>query len=203
MGRTSAPALREVRSAVRQRLDGSRLTHVESVAETVRSIAESHGWSAADREAVERAAWYHDACKPDGEEAWRATIRARGETPDPWAEAHVPELLHAQAAAAWAAGLGEADPAVLSAVRHHPTGHPGWGSIGKLLYLADFAEPTRLFAGEVESDSLREEARSGSAGLESAARTVLALRLARLLERGRPIHPDGWLAWNAWLEAAG
>ncbi|MDX1622525.1 MAG: HD domain-containing protein [Gemmatimonadota bacterium] len=202
MERTEGPAAAPLRASVRSRLEGDRLRHVESVAETVLAIAADAGWSLSDRDAVERAAWYHDARKPDGPDAWRKAILDAGEEPDPWAAAYAPELLHAQAAAVWARRRGETDPRVLAAVRHHPTAHPAWGRIGKLLYVADFAEPTRSFSEVVDAASLRKRAAEGEAGLHRSARTVLGLRLRWVLDRGRPVHPDGWRAWNAWTETS-
>lgn len=196
------PPLEEVRRAVRGRLSGDRLLHVESVAATARSIAAGGGWPAAVVEGAERAAWWHDALKQEDAAAWRAAIEAAGEVADPWASARSPELLHAQAAAVWAARAGETDREVLAAVRHHPTGHPGWGDLGRILYVADFCEPGRSHAGEVGAAVLVERARTGPAGLADAALAVLALRIGRLIEGRQGVHPDGWRTWDAWTEAA-
>lgn len=174
---------------------------MESVVETAAGIAEGGGWPAAIRAAAERAAWYHDAVKTETPGAWVRRIEAAGETPDPWALAHIPHLLHAPAAAVWAAGRGEADPDVLSAVRHHPTAHPDWGDVGRILYVADFCEPTRAHAAAVGADRLRGTAAGGPGGLAEAAREVLGLRLGWLIGRGGPVHPDSWRAWNAWVGA--
>lgn len=193
----------DLRDEVRARLTaerpgGGRLRHVESVVETAEAIAAAGGWDAAVRAAVERAAWLHDALKLDGPDAWREAIRAAGERPDPWAEANAPGLLHAQAAAAWGAARGESDGEVLAAVRHHPTGHAGWGPVGRILYVSDFAEPTRSYAAELGTASLVRLAGSGPGGLATAARRVLSFRLRHQLAGDRPIHPDSWSAWNAW-----
>ncbi|HUP19804.1 MAG TPA: hypothetical protein VM778_07595 [Gemmatimonadota bacterium] len=193
----------EVAAAVRARLTGDRRAHAESVVETARRIAEAGGWPADVRAAAERAAWWHDALKPDGLAAWRDAIESAGETPDPWAAAHGPGLLHAQAAAVWAAARGETDPEVLSAVRHHPTGWPDWGPVGRILYVSDFAEPGRAHAARVGADGLLARAGAGAAGLAAAARDILALRIAYLLERRSPVHPDSLEAWNAWVANAG
>lgn len=193
----------ELRAEVRARLTagrpgGGRLRHVEAVVETAGAIAAAGGWDAAIGAAAERAAWLHDALKLDAPDAWREAILAAGERPDPWAEANAPGLLHAQAAAAWAAARGESDGEVLAAVRHHPTGHAEWGPVGKILYISDFAEPTRSYAGTLGTGSLVRLAGSSPAGLATAARRVLSFRLRHQLASDRPIHPDSWSAWNAW-----
>ena len=199
----AAPPVAEIAAAVRARLTGDRLAHVESVVETARGIAAGGGWPAGVRAAAERAVWWHDGLKSDGPGAWRAAIRAAGEIPDPWADAHGPGLLHAQAAAVWAAGRGETDPEVLSAVRHHPTGWPDWGPVGRILYVSDFAEPRRAHAGRVGAAALVARAAEGAEGLAAAARDVLALRLAHLLESRRKVHPASLEAWNAWVGGSG
>ena len=174
---------------------------MEGVVQTTDRIA--GGWSPADRDAALRAAWLHDAWRTESAEAMRAAIRAAGETPDPWADRNAPILLHAQAAAVWGRdALGVRDPRVLLAVRHHPTAHPEWEDVGRALYVADFCEPGRAFAAEIDAAALVERAAQSGAGLARVATRVLALRLARSIERERPVHPDTWRAWNAWNGAA-
>lgn len=177
-----------------------RLQHVRAVVATVRQVA-SGSWPPEVARAAERAAWFHDALKPDGVTVWREQIAVAGETPDPWAAAHAPDLLHAQAAATWAAAWGEREAAVLDAVRHHPTAHADWGPVGRLLYVADFCEPTRPFHERLGCSALLTEATRGPAGLNRVAQRVLALRVEHLIGHNRPIHPDGWRAWNAWTES--
>jgi predicted HD superfamily hydrolase involved in NAD metabolism len=179
-------------------LTPARLSHVEAVAETIGRV--TAGWGEDAREAALRAAWLHDAwrCAPAEDAVVR--IRASGEEPDPWALLHAPVLLHAQAAAVWAeSSLGEADPHILRAVRHHPTGHPDWGRVGLALYVADFCEPTRAFAEDLGTDRLVVRAAAGPAPLAAAALEVLRLRLQWAIRDGRKIHPDSVRAWNAWL----
>lgn len=170
------------------------------MAETVGRITEA--WDAPDRDAALRAAWLHDAWRTENPAAARAAILAAGEEPDPWASRHAPVLLHAQAAAAWGrTEAGESDPRVLLAVRHHPTGHADWDDLGRALYVADFCEPGRSFAASVGARRLVDRAAASVADLGAVAGEVLALRLARSIRKGQPIHPDSWRAWNAWTGA--
>lgn len=185
---------------VAPRLSPRRLAHVEGVAETIERITAR--WSEARRDAAARASWYHDAWKCDRTEEMLEEIRAGGEEVDPWARERAPVLIHAQAAAVWARrAMGEEDEEVLLAVRHHPTGHPDWGGIGRALYVADFCEPRRPFAESFGTRRIAERAAACSEALAEAAVDVLAIRLRRALESRRPIHPDGWRAWNAWSGA--
>jgi predicted HD superfamily hydrolase involved in NAD metabolism len=190
----------EVRDEVAPRLTPARLSHVEAVVETIGLVTAR--WGANARGAALRAGWLHDAWRCAPAEEALAEIRARGEEPDPWALRHAPVLLHAQAAAVWAeSALGEADPHVLGAVRHHSSGHPDWGPVGLALYVADFCEPTRAFATELRTDRLIASAAAGQAPLAAAALEVLRLRLEWAIRDGRQIHPDSVRAWNAWLAA--
>ena len=88
---------------------------------------------------------------------------------------------------------------MLSAVRHHPTAHPDWGAVGLLLYVADFCEPGRPFAGRLGTARIRERAEQGESGLAEAARRVLGLRLAAQMAKGMEVHPLTLGAWRRWL----
>jgi HD superfamily phosphohydrolase YqeK len=190
----------EIRDRVAPRLTPARLSHVEAVVQTIGRV--TTGWAGAAAGAALRAAWLHDAWRCAPVEEAVAEIRAAGEEPDPWALRHAPVLLHAQAAAAWAeSAVGESDPDVLSAVRHHPTAHPAWGDVGLALYVADFCEPSRAFAASLRTDRLVARAATGPAPLAGAALEVLRLRLGWAIRDGRTIHPDTVSAWNAWLSA--
>ena len=175
---------------------------MESVADAIGKVA--RGWPPGRRAAALRAAWLHDAWRSATVEECVAAIRSAGEEPDPWALRHAPVLLHAQAATAWApSATGETDPEVLLAVRHHPTGHPDWGAVGRALYVADFCEPTRAFAAALHTDRLLERAASGVETLGAVALEVLVLRLRRAIDEKRPIHPDSIQTWNAWVGGSG
>jgi HD superfamily phosphohydrolase YqeK len=194
--------LEVLRAEAERRLSPSRLAHVEAVAETAGEIATVGTWSAATVEGALRAAWIHDVLKNEAVDDWVRVIEEAGWEPDPWALAYNPKLLHAQAAAAWARSRGEVDGEVLEAVRHHPTAHPAWDVVGLILFVADFAEPTRRFAEKAGTAEIRATARRGAAGLAVAARRVLGVRIGWHLEGARPVHPISIDAWNAWATEA-
>jgi HD superfamily phosphohydrolase YqeK len=181
---------------------GPRLAHVRGVVETVRATAAAGAWPPATMDGAIRAAWLHDVLRLEEPARLRRRIEEAGEEPDPWAVAHAPRLLHAQGAALWAAARGETDPEVLSAVRHHPTGHPEWGPVGLLLYVADFCEPGRPYAGRLGTSRIRTLATQGEEGLEEAARRVLGIRMAHQLAKGGEMHPHSLDAWRRWFREA-
>lgn len=167
-----------------------RWQHVRSVADTVEEIGAEGDWPKTVVEATVRAAWYHDALKADSVDDWLRWIAAVDQEPDNWALAQAPQLLHAHAAAAWAAiEWSEQDEEVLSAVRYHPTGHPDWGTVGRLLYVADFCEPLRAHSEQIDTASLIVLAGQGRAGLARSAARVLNHRVQFMVQRGRAIHP--------------
>jgi HD superfamily phosphohydrolase YqeK len=148
------------------------------------------GWPQAVVEATVRAAWYHDALKADSVDDWLRWIAAVDQEPDGWAATKAPKLLHAHAAAAWAV-----------VEQHHPTGHPDWGTVGWLLYVADFCEPLRDHSEKIDTASLVILAGQGPAGLERAVVRVLDHRVQWMIERDRPIHPLSLAALAAHSEA--
>ena len=156
-----------------------------------RAVARRYGLAAAD---AVRAAWLHDAARewpPAALEeilarplpAWLAAVC---ESYRPWGGA----LLHAPAAAAWALtrGLCDDEP-ILRAVAVHPTGAPGMSPLAQTLFVADYCEPMRGFAGA----ALVRQALPGLTLAQAAAR-VAREKLARLAQGLRPIHP--------WAQAA-
>jgi len=55
-------------------------------------------------------------------------------------------LLHGRAGAVMLRErFGVLDEGILDAVRHHTLGRPGMGSVGKVLFVADYLEPLRKF----------------------------------------------------------
>lgn len=64
-----------------------------------------------------------------------------------------PKLMHAITGAAVARELFGVDDEIYSAIRYHTTGKPNMTSLQKIIYLADYIEPTRDFPGV---DELRE-----------------------------------------------
>ena len=66
------------------------------------------------------------------------------------AEVANPKLLHAKTGAAFARELFGIEDDIYGAIRWHTTGKPDMTLLEKIIYLADFVEPTRDFPGVVE-----------------------------------------------------
>ena len=127
-----------------------RREHIARVAELLREWSAALGLSEAERIRWTAAGWLHDALRDASESLLRPIVG------DAFAD-FPPPLLHGPAAAARLAG--EADEAILTAVRYHTTGHPALDRMGRALYLADFLEPGRDFSVEWRA-SLRARMRS-------------------------------------------
>jgi len=79
--------------------------------------------------------------------------------------------------------FGLADPAVLQAILRHPTGEADMSRLDKIIFLADYLEPTRRFE---EAKELRELA---GRDLDGAYRRALETKIRHIQSRGRPLHP--------------
>lgn len=150
-GAMSADVLPRVMAEAHRRLSPARLRHVERVVTQARALAERFG---ADVDAVMLAAWSHDLDR----EAGAASLLAYASdfALDLTAlERREPILLHGPVAAhRLGTRFGVEDSEVLHAVRHHTLGHPELGTVGKILYAADYCEPGRSHLSEAERASI-------------------------------------------------
>ncbi len=107
-----------------------------------------------------------------------------------------PMLAHAVTGAAVARAEYGAEEEVVNAVRYHTTGRPGMGKLEKIIYLADYIEPTRSFEG---LETCRELALRD---LDAAVLLATANCLLYNIRKSRPIHPITIAAYNDMVEAA-
>lgn len=100
------------------------------------------------------------------------------------AELAAPKLLHAKTGAALAKDLFGVSDAVAEAIRWHTTGKPDMSLLEKIIYLADYIEPTRDFPGV---DRLRELAFED---LNKAMALGLSMSLEEIRSRGEEPYKD-------------
>lgn len=124
----------------------------------------------------------HDALKDADPDALREGADPKWPVP----------VLHGPACAAKLQDAGVDDEELLVAVAFHSIGHPSFGRLGEHLYLADYLEPGRTRHGQ-EWGELREMMPGGR---EVALRAVIARRLVRLIDHGRPILQETLAFWN-------
>jgi predicted HD superfamily hydrolase involved in NAD metabolism len=127
-----------------------RFIHTMGVAAVAAGLAMRHG---EDVHRTEVAGILHDCAKKlSAEEMIR--LCEKGDIPVTSVERKNPALLHAGAGCVLAnQRYGIADEEILGAIRWHTTGKPDMSLFEKILYLADYIEPTRDFEG---IDELRE-----------------------------------------------
>ena len=124
-------------------LKPKRVPHVAGCEKTAAALAERWG---EDPALAAEAAILHDATKRcDAQEQLRLCEEYGVALTDD--ERACPEVLHAITAAALAADRFGAPAEVQSAIRWHCTGKPGMTTLEKIVWLADYTEPTRDFPG--------------------------------------------------------
>ncbi len=118
-------------------------------------------------------------------------------TPLPPEDACFPKIWHARSGAVLAGRLiGIPDPAISRAVWVHPTGAPGMDILARLLFVADYIEPSRRFDGVGD---LRELARRDP---EAAFCEILRRKIAHVAAKGDPVHPDALAAMEYYCREA-
>ncbi|MGH7582474.1 MAG: HD domain-containing protein [Gemmatimonadales bacterium] len=154
-----------------------RRAHIERVVALLREWATALRLDAAETRRWLRAGWLHDALRDAPENEMR---RWAPEVEGPVA------LRHGPAAAARAELEGETDADILSAVRWHSVGWPGWGPVGRALYCADFLEPGRPF-DRPERAAL---ARSFPDDADRVVCEVVSRRVSHAAARGWSLPPE-------------
>ncbi len=105
-----------------------------------------------------------------------------------------PDLLHAPVGAKLAGEIfGVFDPAVTRAIATHTTGSARMGLLDKVVYVADYIEPTRIFPGVEEIRFL------AGVDLDQAFLAALENTIKYVVGRGLPLHPASVAARNALL----
>ena len=107
-----------------------------------------------------------------------------------------PALAHAVTGAAVARAEYGADEDVVHAIRYHTTGRPGMTKLEKILYLADYIEPSRDFKGLEETRELAYR------DLDAAVLRATAECVIYNLKKSRSIHPITIAAYNDMVESA-
>lgn len=181
----------EIQQYLLSKLSEKRYQHVLSVQEMSVDLARAHGanvWHA------NLAALLHDSAKWMSTQELRREIKRYEIRLDPVEEQN-PSLLHPFIGVKIAIErFAVTDLEVLEAIRNHTTGSPSMGIIAQILYVADFAEPTRTHK---EVDVVRELAHTD---LKRAVHHVARREIVYLLEKGVLIHPNTLHTYNSTLK---
>lgn len=173
--RLSPAALRPVALSY---LSYRRIPHVLGMEQEAIRLAERYG---ADVEKARVAALLHDCTKKLDMEAQMALCREYGIALDEL-ERQALKLLHAKTGAAVAESVFGVDREIGDAIRWHTTGRAGMSLLEKIVYLADYIEPTRDFPGV---DKLRKVCYEE---LDKGLLLGLEMTIEEMTEMGNPVH---------------
>ena len=159
-------------------LKAKRCAHVLGTAATAVKLAEKYG---ADVHRAEVAGLLHDCTKKLSMPEQLALCEKYGIALDEL-EKKALKLLHAKTGAALARDVFGVDDEIYNAILWHTTGKPDMTVLEKVIYLADFIEPTRDFPGV---DALR---RTVWEDLDRGLLMGLEMTVEEMEEMGNPIH---------------
>ncbi len=189
-----------IRNEVREEVGERRFAHVLGTEWECRSLAALFSLTPEETEQLAAAALLHDITKHYTREEHIAFMESIGK-PIPEETLRSEKTLHALTGAflARARYPDVTDDAVFSAILFHTTGKEDMSLIQKLMYLADYIEPTRTFPDCV---ALRDffTRRVGEGDLMRVLNETLILSfdmtVSELLRSRQPIHPDTVAARN-------
>ena len=89
---------------------------------------------------------------------------------------------------------GVTDPDVLDAIRYHTSGRPDMTLLEKIVYVADYIEPGRIFPGAKEVRELAKQ------DLDKALLQSLSNTIMFLLKKNQAIYPDTIFTYNSLVQ---
>ena len=170
--------LRTLRPVALSYLKYKRIPHVLGTEQEAIRLAERYG---ADVEKARVAALLHDCTKRLDMEEQLALCRQYGIRLDAL-EQQALKLLHAKTGAAIARDVFGVDDEIYRAIWWHTTGHAGMTLLEKIMYLADYIEPSRDFPGV---DKLRAVCYKD---LDEGLLMGLEMTIEEMTSMGNPVH---------------
>ena len=171
-------------------LKPKRMPHVLGTEQEAVRLTQRYG---GDEQEARIAALLHDCTKKLDMAEQLALCAAYGLTLDDL-ERQALKLLHARTGAEIARRTFAVSDGVYSAIRWHTTGHANMTRLEKILYLADYIEPTRDFDGV---DALRKVVYED---LDRGLLMGLTMTIEEMASEGRPVHHHTMDAKNYLIE---
>ena len=171
-------SLSQLRPVALSYLKHKRIPHVLGTEQEAIRLAERYG---ADVEKARRAALLHDCTKKLDMEEQLALCRRYGIQLDEL-EQKALKLLHSKTGAAIARDVFSVDDDIYSAIWYHTTGHANMTKLEKIIYLADYIEPSRDFPGV---DKLRKVCYED---LDRGLLMGLEMTIEEMTSMGNPVH---------------
>lgn len=169
----------QIKNYLKQNLRNKRYEHVLGVRDTAIKLAEHYK---EDTEKARFAALIHDCAKNISDDQIILIAEKHKLAIDDITKIS-PQLLHGSIAAIIAKEeMGITDEDVLNAVTYHTTGRKGMSLLEKIIYIADYIEPSRNFQGV---DELR---RAAFQDLDKALIKAFDNTIKFVVERGQLLH---------------
>lgn len=171
----------EFRKRLQEILPKARYEHTISVSYTCAALAMRYGY---DIGKAELAGLLHDCAKGYSNEELLSLCAQHGVLLRK-EEITAPSVIHATYGA-WVAEheYGISDPEILSAIRYHTTGKPDMSILEKIVYIADYIEPRRDKAA-----NLNEIRFLAFQDLDQTMERILSGTLTYLSQKGATIDP--------------
>ena len=171
----------EIEKKLKKELDRERYTHTLGVMYTAAALAMAHH---VDLEQAMYAGLLHDCAKCISNEKKLKLCKKYG-IPVSRSEKRSLYLLHAKLGAYFAKKVYEVtDPKVLHAIQVHTTGEPNMNTLDKIIYIADYIEPHRK-----KAPNLEEIRKLAFEDLDRAMLKILSDTLDYLKDRGGELDP--------------
>ena len=179
--------LESIKKELKKNLSPKRYHHSEGVAHTARDLARRYG---ADPEKAFLAGWLHDCAKEMKLPEMQYWVNQKGMHLDAYMMGSR-ALLHGPAGSACAElHFHISDPEILDAIVYHTTGKVHMTLMEKILFLADYIEPSRDFPGVGELRRLAEK------DLDAALLLAYDSTIRHLLDQGAYIYDLTFLGRN-------
>ena len=171
-------SMSQLRPVALSYLKNKRIPHVLGTEQEAVRLALHYG---ADVRKARVAALLHDCTKKLEMEDQMALCRQYDIPLDELEKVSL-KLLHSKTGAAIARDVFGVDDEIFQAINWHTTGRPGMSLLEKIIYMADYIEPTRDFDGVDELRRVTYE--NLDAGLEMG----LSMTVEDMYRRGNPVH---------------
>ncbi len=181
-------SVQELRCVSYSMIRAKRIAHVRGAEQAAVELA--HQWGG-DPEKARKAAILHDCTKYLSGEEQLGLCRKYGEELDEL-ERNAVKLLHAKTGAWVSRDWFGVDDEIFNAIFWHTTGKPNMTLLEKIIYLADYMEPTRNFPGVEKLRSLAQT------DLDAAVLLGFEMSIQEMTERGLPVHHNTAEA-RAWM----
>ncbi|WEV40931.1 bis(5'-nucleosyl)-tetraphosphatase (symmetrical) YqeK [Lactobacillus sp. ESL0681] len=175
-------------SQVKRNMDEERFNHCVRVSQMARELAKLNHY---DENKAAVAGLVHDYAKQVPVSQYQTVIKTQNFDPD---------LLNWNRAI-WHGIVGTyfierdlkiTDPEILTAVKRHTTGDVQMTTLDKIVFMADYIEPGRHFAGVEQAREVTYQ------NLDNGVGYQLAHTLTFLIENRNKIYPRTFKAYNVW-----